>query len=86
MEIPGWKGREVSESQERQKSDISDSISVHNEGRINHAQTLSGSVICPKVNERGSNEGDIVAMVGRNHHRKHLNEQQRNFGSIFKQD
>lgn len=25
-------------------------------------------------------------MVGRNHHKKHVNEQKRNFGSIFKQD
>ena len=74
MEIPGWKGREVSESSERQKSEISDSVSVHNEGRINHAQTLSGSVICPMVNDRVGDEEDMIAMVGRNHHRKHLNE------------
>lgn len=37
VEIPGWKGRHGSDGHERRKSDISESVSVHNEGRINHA-------------------------------------------------
>ena len=28
----------------------------------------------------------MLAVVGRNHHKKHVIEQRRNFGSIFKQD
>ena len=38
VEIPGWKSRNGADSQERRKkSENSDSVSVHNEGRINHA-------------------------------------------------
>ena len=44
------------------------------EGRINHAQTLSGSVIVPMLGEKTKEEGipTDVGILGRNHHKNHI--------------
>ena len=55
----------------REKSDGSNVESIRMEGRINHAQTLSGSVISP-IKELVDEEGISPNLIGRNNHKKHL--------------
>ena len=71
--------------------------SIHGEGRINHAQTLSGSVIMPMIEDRADIDGTPTGPIGRNHHKSHIHQTEsqnnaksasgrRKTGEIFKSD